>query len=82
MFAPNHWQTVMNLDAGNTEVLSYPDIASVATTNANLPKPITDYASIKSTYVEAMQRTPGRSPRRRMTSGSPRRPARPSTTTN
>jgi hypothetical protein len=50
----SRWQVRADLSAGNTAVLSYPDAQDTLTDSSNNPVPLSDFASLTSTYATQM----------------------------
>jgi hypothetical protein len=50
----SHWQVHADLSAGNTAVLSYPDAQDTLTDASGNPTPLSDFASLTSTYATQM----------------------------
>jgi hypothetical protein len=50
VWSPSHWRTTINAAADNTAVNSYPDVSSLVTDTNNRPIPVSNYASIMSSW--------------------------------
>jgi hypothetical protein len=51
---PGDWRAVSDMPAGNTAVLSYPDVQQVFTQTDNAPAPLSTFKSITSDFAESM----------------------------
>jgi glycosyl hydrolase family 12 len=58
-YGPADWSVTSNQKAGNTGVLSYPDVAQVFTRSDNTDPPIKAFSAITSTFTETMNATAG-----------------------
>lgn len=56
---PGHWQVTSNQAAGNTAVLTYPDVQQVFTNTDNNDPPVASFHAIYSRFAEAMHATRG-----------------------
>ncbi len=56
---PGDWSVTSDQKAGNTGVLTYPDVAQVFTLSSNTDPPISGFSAITSSFTEAMNATPG-----------------------
>jgi hypothetical protein len=52
--SPGHWQVTSDQAAGNTAVLSYPDVQQILTTTQNAPAPLAGLRAITSRFTESM----------------------------
>ena len=55
---PGNWGVSANMPAGNTAVVSYPSISAQYGQVTDHPTPLSDYASIYSSFAETMNATP------------------------
>ncbi|HEY1704915.1 MAG TPA: hypothetical protein VGG75_34900 [Trebonia sp.] len=51
---PGDWKAVSDMPAGNTAVLSYPNVQQVFTQTTNAPAPLSKFRSITSDFAESM----------------------------
>ena len=58
-YDPGHWSVVSNQAAGNTAVLTYPDVAQVFTDVNNVNPPISGFKYIYSSFAESMPAVAG-----------------------
>jgi hypothetical protein len=56
---PADWSVTSNQKAGNTGVLSYPDVAQVFTLSSDTDPPISAFSSVTSSFAETMNATAG-----------------------
>ena len=56
---PGNWSVTSEQKAGNTGVLTYPDVAQVFTRGDNTDPPISAFSAITSSYAETMNATAG-----------------------
>ncbi len=56
---PGDWSVTSDQKAGNTGVLTYPDVAQVFTRSSNTDPPISGFSAITSSFTEAMNATSG-----------------------
>jgi hypothetical protein len=56
---PGDWSVTSNQQAGNTGVLSYPDVAQVFTLSSDADPPISAFSSVTSSFTETMNATSG-----------------------
>jgi Glycosyl hydrolase family 12 len=57
--SPADWSVTSNQAAGNSGVLTYPDVAQIFTLSSDNDPPISAYSSITSTFAENMNATSG-----------------------
>lgn len=57
--SPGHWQVTSDQAAGNTAVLTYPDVQQVFTNVNNNDPPIASFHVVRSHFAEAMHATAG-----------------------
>ena len=56
---PGHWQVTSNQAAGNTAVLTYPEVQQVFTRTNNTAPPVAGFHAVYSHFAEAMHATAG-----------------------
>lgn len=56
-FGPGNWSVMSDQKAGNTGVLTYPDVGQVFTRSTNTDPPISAFSAITSSFTEAMDAT-------------------------
>lgn len=54
---PGHWSVTANMPAGNTTVVSYPTVAADYVQSSSTSVPLSDYASVYSSFTETMNAT-------------------------
>ena len=58
-YGPGDWSVTSDQKAGNTGVLTYPDVAQVFTLASDTDPPISGFSAITSSFTEAMNATSG-----------------------
>ena len=53
-YGPSTWSVVSRQKAGNTAVLTYPDVQQLFTTTSGDARPLTSFSRVASTYAESM----------------------------